>query len=332
MKQGLDQRDNHSFEDWLCAAIKFRNPKAAEELERGERLALPSESAKLTADQRNDSYSVQKHLRKHQKWENLIQAIEDDRVELCAYLFKYLSRDLYMLVKALYPRIDSEGDIPKAIRAIKSAYLKDVPETTYEQIMRANKLRGDFANSQTSDMSLERLKTNLEQIYKTFTDWNIPLPPKVDQARDFYGALNPGFFAEVKAYQLAFKYVQPVPTKSGAKTNITFATFQQRNCNFITSTSKSARLTERSAGRAATDDTDDNQEEPRRTRGRGAHGKHKGRRADIDSKEESGGAIKQEEAPDHGPEGRSYPMALETSLPKCKKKLLKTGWVYYDIP
>jgi hypothetical protein len=92
--------------------------------------------------------------------------------------------------------------------------------------------------------------------------------------------------------------VQPVPTKSGAKTNITFATFQQRNCNFITSTSKSARLTERSAGRAATDDTDDNQEEPRRTRGRGAHGKHKGRRADIDSKEESGGAIKQEEGND----------------------------------
>jgi len=152
-------------------------------------------------------------------------------------------------------------------------------------------------------MSLERLKTDLERIYKTFTDWNIPLPPKVDQARDFYGALNPGFFAEVKAYQLALKYVQPVPIKSGAKTNITFATFQQRNCNFITSTSKSARLTERSAGRAATNDTDDNQEEPRGARGRGTHGNHKdkrtsdkGRRADIISREESGGAAKQEEA------------------------------------
>ena len=103
MKQGLDQRDNHSFEDWLCAAIieaKFRNPKAAEELERGERLALPPEPAEPTADQRNDSYSVQKHLREHQKWENLIQAIEDDRVELCAYLCKYLSRDLYMLERS----------------------------------------------------------------------------------------------------------------------------------------------------------------------------------------------------------------------------------------
>ena len=276
MKQGLDQRDNHSFEDWLSVAIievKTRNPKVAEELETGERL------------------------------------------------------------EAFYPRIDSEGDEPKFSRAIKSAYFEDVPETTYEQIiiMRANKLRDDFANdchtsgrltertagrAVTNDTNYDRLPvghTENTTKYKTFTDRNIPLPLKADQVRDYYGALNADFFADFKAYyknaearlahlprttdHLIARYnLRAAGTKSGAKTNITFATFQQRNCNFITSKGKSAWLTERTAGRTATNETDDNQgEETRRERGRGTHGNHKGRRADIISREESGGAAKQEE-------------------------------------
>jgi len=60
MKQGLDQRDNRSFEDWLSVAIieaKIRNPKVAEELETGEYLERPPEPARTACR------STKRHLR-----------------------------------------------------------------------------------------------------------------------------------------------------------------------------------------------------------------------------------------------------------------------------